>query len=67
VPQGPWRARPLGELAAAPLPGPAQLGREVVPNLVRFNEVAKGGHFVAWEEPELFVAEMRAAFSSLRE
>jgi pimeloyl-ACP methyl ester carboxylesterase len=35
-------------------------------NLTYFNEVDKGGHFAAWEEPELFAAEMRAAFSSLR-
>ena len=36
------------------------------PNLTYFNEVDKGGHFAAWEEPELFAAEVRAAFSSLR-
>jgi pimeloyl-ACP methyl ester carboxylesterase len=36
------------------------------PNVVYFNEVDRGGHFAAWEEPELFSAEMRAAFSSLR-
>jgi pimeloyl-ACP methyl ester carboxylesterase len=36
------------------------------PNLTYFNEVDKGGHFAAWEEPALFAAEMRAAFSSLR-
>jgi pimeloyl-ACP methyl ester carboxylesterase len=36
------------------------------PNVVYFNEVDKGGHFAAWEEPELFSAELRAAFSSLR-
>ena len=36
------------------------------PNVVYFNEVDKGGHFAAWEEPELFSAEIRAAFSSLR-
>jgi pimeloyl-ACP methyl ester carboxylesterase len=36
------------------------------PNLVYFNEVAHGGHFAAWEEPELFATEIRAAFSSLR-
>jgi pimeloyl-ACP methyl ester carboxylesterase len=36
------------------------------PNLVYFNEVDKGGHFAAWEEPELFAAELRAAFRSLR-
>jgi len=31
-----------------------------------FNEVDKGGHFAAWEEPELFSQEMRAAFRPLR-
>jgi pimeloyl-ACP methyl ester carboxylesterase len=36
------------------------------PNVTYFNEVDKGGHFAAWEEPELFAAEMRAAYSSLR-
>jgi len=36
------------------------------PNLSYFNEVDKGGHFAAWEEPELFASEVRAAFSSLR-
>ena len=36
------------------------------PNLIYFNEVDKGGHFAAWEEPELFSEELRAAFRSLR-
>jgi pimeloyl-ACP methyl ester carboxylesterase len=36
------------------------------PNVVYFNEVDKGGHFAAWEEPELFATEIRAAFRSLR-
>ena len=36
------------------------------PNVVYFNEVDKGGHFAAWEEPELFSREMRAAFKSIR-
>jgi len=36
------------------------------PNLVYFNEASKGGHFAAWEEPELFSAEVRAAFRPLR-
>jgi pimeloyl-ACP methyl ester carboxylesterase len=36
------------------------------PNVIYFNEVDKGGHFAAWEEPELFAAELRGAFSSLR-
>jgi pimeloyl-ACP methyl ester carboxylesterase len=35
------------------------------PNVIYFNEVDKGGHFAAWEEPELFSSELRAAFSSL--
>jgi pimeloyl-ACP methyl ester carboxylesterase len=39
---------------------------KVYPNLIYFNEVDRGGHFAAWEEPELFAQEMRAAFSSLR-
>src|SRR6516225_2976714 len=36
------------------------------PNLIYFNEAARGGHFAAWEEPDLFAAEIRAAFRSLR-
>jgi pimeloyl-ACP methyl ester carboxylesterase len=36
------------------------------PDLAYFNEVDKGGHFAAWEEPELFSAELRDAFRSLR-
>jgi pimeloyl-ACP methyl ester carboxylesterase len=36
------------------------------PNVTYFNEVDKGGHFAAWEEPELFSKELRAAFGSVR-
>jgi pimeloyl-ACP methyl ester carboxylesterase len=36
------------------------------PNVVYFNEVDKGGHFAAWEEPELFSEEVRAAFRTVR-
>jgi pimeloyl-ACP methyl ester carboxylesterase len=36
------------------------------PKLTYFNKVDRGGHFAAWEEPELFATELRAAFSSLR-
>jgi pimeloyl-ACP methyl ester carboxylesterase len=36
------------------------------PTLIYFNEADKGGHFAAWEEPELFSAELRAAFKPLR-
>jgi pimeloyl-ACP methyl ester carboxylesterase len=36
------------------------------PDLIYFNEVDKGGHFAAWEQPELFATEMRAGFRPLR-
>jgi pimeloyl-ACP methyl ester carboxylesterase len=36
------------------------------PNVVYFHEVERGGHFAAWEEPELFTTEMRAAFKAVR-
>ena len=36
------------------------------PSLVYFNEVDKGGHFAAWEEPALFATEIRATFRSVR-
>ena len=36
------------------------------PNVIYFHEVDKGGHFAAWEEPELFSTDLRAAFRSLR-
>jgi pimeloyl-ACP methyl ester carboxylesterase len=51
-----------GEIFAAP----RSWVEQSYPNLTYFNEVDRGGHFAAWEEPELFAAEMRAAFSSLR-
>jgi pimeloyl-ACP methyl ester carboxylesterase len=38
----------------------------VYPGLAYFNEADRGGHFAAWEEPELFATEVRAAFSPLR-
>jgi len=38
----------------------------VYPGLAYFNEADRGGHFAAWEEPELFTSEIRAAFKSLR-
>jgi pimeloyl-ACP methyl ester carboxylesterase len=38
----------------------------VYPDLAYFNEVDKGGHFAAWEEPQLFTEELRAAFKALR-
>jgi pimeloyl-ACP methyl ester carboxylesterase len=35
-------------------------------DLVYFNEVERGGHFAAWEQPQLFSEELRAAFRALR-
>jgi pimeloyl-ACP methyl ester carboxylesterase len=40
--------------------------RRAFPKLTYFNEVDRGGHFAMWEYPELFAAELRAAFKSLR-
>jgi pimeloyl-ACP methyl ester carboxylesterase len=40
--------------------------RSAFPTLSYFNEVDRGGHFAMWEYPELFAAELRAAFKSLR-
>jgi pimeloyl-ACP methyl ester carboxylesterase len=40
--------------------------RRAYKNLIYFGEVPKGGHFAAWEQPELFASELRAAFKSLR-
>ncbi len=51
-----------GEIWAAP----RSWVEAVYPGLAYFNEVDRGGHFAAWEEPQLFSAEVRAAFSSLR-
>jgi pimeloyl-ACP methyl ester carboxylesterase len=45
---------------------PRSWAEQAYPNLIYFNEVDRGGHFAAWEEPELFATEMRAAFTSLR-
>ena len=53
--------RPLG-----PEPRKNRWAEKVYPNLIYFNEAEKGGHFAAWEEPEIFARELRAAFSSLR-
>jgi pimeloyl-ACP methyl ester carboxylesterase len=48
------------------IPLPRSWAERAYPNLVYFNELDKGGHFAAWEQPELFAGEMRAAFRSLR-
>jgi pimeloyl-ACP methyl ester carboxylesterase len=46
---------------------PETWARRAYRNLIYFHEVDKGGHFAAWEQPELFSAELRAAFKSLRQ
>jgi pimeloyl-ACP methyl ester carboxylesterase len=47
-------------------PAPRSWVEQSYPTLSYFNKVDKGGHFAAWEEPELFSSELRAAFRSLR-
>jgi pimeloyl-ACP methyl ester carboxylesterase len=45
---------------------PESWARRAYPNLVYFNEVDRGGHFAAWEQPQLFTEELRAAFRAVR-
>jgi pimeloyl-ACP methyl ester carboxylesterase len=45
---------------------PRSWADQAYPNLIYFNVVDKGGHFAAWEQPQLFAEELRAAFSTLR-
>ena len=45
---------------------PKSWTEKAYPKLIHYNRVSKGGHFAAWEEPGLFVGEMRASFKSLR-
>jgi hypothetical protein len=52
-----------GELWAAP----RSWVEKVYPGLAYFNQVDRGGHFAAWEQPAVFVSELRAAFRPLRQ
>jgi pimeloyl-ACP methyl ester carboxylesterase len=45
---------------------PKSWAERAYPKLIHYNKLDKGGHFAAWEQPTLFVAEMRTAFKSLR-
>jgi pimeloyl-ACP methyl ester carboxylesterase len=45
---------------------PRSWAEQAYPNLIYYNQVDKGGHFAAWEQPQLFTEELRAAFRSLR-
>jgi pimeloyl-ACP methyl ester carboxylesterase len=47
-------------------PAPRSWTEKAYPKLIHYNKVDKGGHFAAWEQPEILVAELRAAFKSLR-
>jgi pimeloyl-ACP methyl ester carboxylesterase len=46
---------------------PRSWTEQAYPNLIYFNEVDEGNHFAAWQEPEIFTSELRAAFRSLRD
>jgi pimeloyl-ACP methyl ester carboxylesterase len=58
-------------VAATVFPGeqyqaPRSWAEQAYPNLIYFNEVDRGGHFAAWEQPQLFAEEIRAGFRSVR-
>jgi pimeloyl-ACP methyl ester carboxylesterase len=46
---------------------PRSWAERAYPNLIYFNEVDRGGHFAAWEQPQLFTEELRTAFRPLRQ
>jgi pimeloyl-ACP methyl ester carboxylesterase len=45
---------------------PRSWAERAYPKLIHYNRLDKGGHFAAWEQPDLFVSEMRSAFRPLR-
>ena len=47
-------------------PAPRSWAEQAYPNLVHYNRLDVGGHFAAWEQPQLFCDEVRAGFRSLR-
>jgi pimeloyl-ACP methyl ester carboxylesterase len=70
---GPFNAVPIPKLPVAVTvfpaeiyPAPRSWGHRTFGNLIYWSEVDKGGHFAAWEQPEIFSQELRAAFRSLR-
>jgi len=46
---------------------PLSWAKRAYPNLIHYHKVPKGGHFAAWEQPQIFSEEMRASFRSLRQ
>jgi pimeloyl-ACP methyl ester carboxylesterase len=70
---GPFNALPIDKVPVAVTvfpgeisPAPRSWAEKSFRNLIYFNEVDRGGHFAAWEQPELFSQELRAAFRPLR-
>ncbi len=57
-----WLIKFPGEIYRAP----RSWAERTFHRLIHWNEVDKGGHFAAWEQPELCTTEVRAAFRSLR-
>jgi pimeloyl-ACP methyl ester carboxylesterase len=45
---------------------PRSWAEKAYPKLIYYNKLDKGGHFAAWEQPQLFIKEIRAAFAPLR-
>ena len=45
---------------------PRSWAERAYPKLIHYNKLPKGGHFAAWEQPELLVSELRTGFKSLR-
>ena len=48
------------------MPAPRSWAESAYPKLIHYNRLPKGGHFAAWEQPQMFSEEVRAAFRSLR-
>ncbi|MBW4455333.1 MAG: epoxide hydrolase 1 [Nostoc indistinguendum CM1-VF10] len=67
-----WNAKGVSiPVAVSVFPGeayqaPRSWTERAYPNLIYYNQLDKGGHFAAWEQPMIFVQELRAAFKSLR-
>jgi len=47
-------------------PAPRSWAEKAYPKLIHYNQLPKGGHFAAWEQPEFLIKELRVAFKSLR-
>ncbi|GAA2645447.1 epoxide hydrolase [Streptomyces lunalinharesii] len=70
---GPFNAVPIPDLPVAVTvfpgeiyPAPRSWGERTFGNIIHWNEVDRGGHFAAWEQPQILARELRTAFRSLR-